>query len=136
MSTLPGCAADPNLNVSLTLNNTTFLGNNTIKRAINTGVSFYAGLESNDTTIQLPAAGIDNATNLPDPDIRVIDFSTPTIVLQLQVRQPIQVRVTVNGVVTLLSVTRTLILDSPVTKLELVNSDTQNIVQVRLIYLL
>ncbi len=136
MSTLPGFAADPNLNVSLTLNNTTFLGNNTIKRAINTGVSFYAGLESNDTTIQLPAAGIDNATNLPDPDIRVIDFSTPTIVLQLQVRQPIQVRVTVNGVVTLLSVTRTLILDSPVTKLELVNSDTQNIVQVRLIYLL
>lgn len=136
MSILPGFAADPNLDVSLTLNTTLFLGNNNVRRVINTGATFYSGSASNDTTLQLAPATIDGITGLPVATSSVLDLESPTVACVIMTMRPIVVKVTVNGVVSSLPVTRLLTLDCPVTKLEFLNLDTQNRIQLRLTYLL
>lgn len=136
MSILPGFAADPNLDVSLTLNTTLFLGNNNVRRVINTGATFYSGSASNDTTLQLAPATIDGITGLPVATSSVLDLESPTVACVIMTMRPVVVKVTVNGVVSSLPVTRLLTLDCPVTKLEFLNLDTQNRIQLRLTYLL
>ena len=136
MSILPGFAADPNLDVSLTLNTTLFLGNNNVRRVINTGATFYSGSASNDTTLQLAPATIDGITGLPVATSSVLDLEVPTVACMIMTMRPILVKVTVNGVVSSLPVTRLLTLDCPVTKLEFLNLDTQNRIQLRVTYLL
>ena len=136
MSILPGFAADPNLDVSLTLNTTLFLGNNNVRRIINTGATFYSGSASNDTTLQLAPATIDGITGLPVATSSVLDLESPTVACVIMTMRPVVVKVTVNGVVSSLPVTRLLTLDCPVTKLEFLNLDTQNRIQLRLTYLL
>lgn len=136
MSILPGFAADPNLDVSLTLNTTLFLGNNNVRRVINTGATFYSGSASNDTTLQLAPATIDGITGLPVATSSVLDLESPTVACVIMTMRPVVVKVTVNGVVSSLPVTRLLTLDCPVTKLEFLNLDTQNRIQLRVTYLL
>lgn len=136
MSILPGFAADPNLDVSLTLNTNLFLGNNNVRRIINTGATFYSGSASNDTTLQLAPATIDGITGLPVATSSVLDLESPTVACMIMTMRPVVVKVTVNGVVSSLPVTRLLTLDCPVTKLEFLNLDTQNRIQLRLTYLL
>lgn len=133
--TVTSLSAPPNLDVSMTLNINTMLGRNKINRLAHSTANFYSGTSQVDNTLELPIAGIDPQTQLPVPYANVINLQTPSKILQLSVTRPITVLVTVNSVESQILVNKLLVLDSPVSKIDLRNMDTQNSAQVIISYL-
>lgn len=125
----------PNLDVSMTININTMMGRNKVNRLAHSTANFYSGTSQSDTTVELPAASSDPVTNLPIPESYVATMPTPTKVMQISCTRPIAVLVTVNSDVITIPVNKLLILDSPVSAIEIQNFDTANSAQVILSYL-
>jgi hypothetical protein len=125
----------PNLDVSMTLNITTMFGRNKVNRVAHSTANFYSGAAQSDKTIELQVAGVDPQTNLPIPSSYASALVSPSKIIQIVVTRPITVQVTINSVVQTLQVNKLLVIDSEVTNINLLNSDTQNSVQVILSYL-
>lgn len=128
-------AAVPNLDVSMTLNVTTQFGRNQINRIAHSTNHFYPGTAQSDSTIELEPAVLSTITGLPEATPHVVTLAKPSKALQIATLRPVKVVITVNNVQSTIPVTRLLILDAPVTKVEIFNLDTVNTTQVILTYI-
>ena len=106
-------SAAPNVNTSLTLDTTVYIGQSQIRRSLGHTVTFYPGTTTSDQ----------NLTIAPSTASTVIP-SSPTIALALYVDGPVSVTFTVNSVVTTIMVTKALMLDCPVSSMSITNSNT------------
>lgn len=133
--TVTSLSTMPNLNISMTLGVTTQLGRNQINRIAHSTSYFYPGNAQSDSTVDLVPAVQSLITGLPEPTPVVVTPTAPTKVLQIAVMRPVTVLLTVNSVQHTIAVSRLLVIDAPVTRIELQNLDTANSAQVILTYL-
>jgi hypothetical protein len=128
-------SAMPNLDVSMTVQVNTGLGRNRINRVAHSTSNFYPGNAHADSTVELVPATISDITGLPEPVPHVIELATPTKVLQIATLRKITAMITVNSVQQEIEITRLLVIDAPVTRIELSNLDTSHSAQVIVTYL-
>ena len=128
-------ATMPNLDVSMTVNVSTSLGRNKINRVAHSMANFYPGNAQSDSTVDLEKAALSPSTGLPVSTPYVLTLQSPTKILQIAVQRPIKALITVNNVQQVIPITRLLILDAPVTRIELRNEDVTTSAQAVLTYL-
>ncbi len=110
------------VNTSLTVEMQTYLGNNQIRRNLGGTVSaYFAGTVKDNYTLLSPSGA---STEL---------FPSPTKLIVLNVNGPVTVTVVVNAVSLVLPVTKTLVLDTPVSSITMLNSGATD-VQAHLAY--
>lgn len=134
--TVTSLSAPPDLEVSLTFNVSTLLGKNKVSRLAHSTVNFYSGSSQVDSVMRVPPATYDQVTGITDDGVVTIPLNAvATKAVQLATQQPITAVLTVNNQVVVLPVSKMLLLDSPVTHLELRNSDTTSSPKVIVTYL-
>jgi hypothetical protein len=119
----------------MTLNINTMLGRNKVNRIAHSTANFYPGTAQADYSIDLAAGYIDQQTLLPVPSTYSAALTSPSKVLQVVCTRPVTVLITVNTEVSTLIVNKLLIVDSPVSAIEIQNFDMVNPVQAIITYL-
>lgn len=125
-------ASAPLPSVSATLDTTLWMNVNSISRREDTRNIHYAATQTGALTYQLAPATQDSLF-VTQPTTQAVPIPE-TKLLYLATSGPVVCKVTVNSVVTAIPVTKMLVLDAPLSNIQLENHSLENTVQVRVAY--